>query len=233
MQINVFIITGSRKGIGRYLAEYYCQKGFKVIGLSRQESDFSSENYEHFCVDISDEKQVKNVFGVIRNKYGRVDVLINNAAINPSISHFVLIPTQIIKETYNTNVFGMMNVSREGIKMMLKHKYGRIINISSMAVKHEIIGETIYTTTKAAINSFTRILAKEIIKNGITCNAVAPTAIPTELSQKIDQKALNEVLSRNAINEYGKMEDISNTIDWLIKSESQAITGQVIYLGGA
>jgi 3-oxoacyl-[acyl-carrier protein] reductase len=232
MDKKVILITGSRKGIGRYLVEYYSGKEYQVIGFSREQSDFKSVNYEHFCIDIGDEKQVKQAFNEIRKKYGRIDIIINNAAINPSISPFVLIPADTIKNVYTTNVFGLMNSCREGIKLMIKNNNGRIVNLSSMAVKHEIYGETIYTSTKAAITSFTRVLAKEVYKNGITCNVIAPTAIPTDLSLSIDQNALKEVLNRNAINNFGRMEDISNTIDWLIKDESNAITGQVIYLGG-
>ncbi|MCX6250461.1 MAG: SDR family NAD(P)-dependent oxidoreductase [Bacteroidetes bacterium] len=232
MDKKIILITGSRKGIGRYLVEYYSGKEYKVLGFSRQESDYKSENYSHFCIDIGDDKLVKHIFSEIRKKYGRIDIIINNAAINPSISPFILIPADTIKRVYTTNVFGLMNSCREGIKLMIKNNYGRIVNLSSMAVKHEIYGETIYTSTKAAITSFTRVLAKEVIKNGITCNVIAPSAIPTDLSLTVDQNALNEVLKRNAINHLGRMEDVSNTIDWLIKDESNAITGQVIYLGG-
>ena len=232
MDKKIILITGSRKGIGRYLAEYYSGKEYEVLGFSRQESDFKSENYTHFCVDIGDEKQVKHIFGEIRKKHGRIDILVNNAAVNPSISPFILIPADTIKQVFATNVFGLMNVCREGMKLMIKNNHGRIVNLSSMAVKHEICGETIYTSAKAAITSFTRVLAKEVYKNGITCNVIAPSAIPTDLSSSINQTALKEVLNRNAVPYFGRMEDVSNAIDWLINDESSAITGQVIYLGG-
>jgi 3-oxoacyl-[acyl-carrier protein] reductase len=233
MDDKVILITGSRKGIGRYLAEYYSNKKFKVIGFSRDNSDLVSGQYEHLCVDISDEQQVKQAFGNIRKKYGKLDVVINCAAISPAVSHFVLIPSTTAKKAYQTNVFGLMNVCRESVKIMLKKNYGRIINMGSMATKHEIIGDSLYASTKAAVNTFTRVLAKEVNRNGITCNVVAPAAISTDLSVGMDQAILKEILNRNAIKDYGKMEDISNTTDWLIQEGSDAITGQVIYLGGA
>jgi 3-oxoacyl-[acyl-carrier protein] reductase len=101
-----------------------------------------------------------------------------------------------------------------------------------MASKHEVPGESLYTSSKSAINAYTRVLAKEVAKMGITVNVVAPSAIETELSNQINREALNEVLSRNAINELGNFSDVSNIIDTLIKPESSAITGQIIYLGG-
>jgi 3-oxoacyl-[acyl-carrier protein] reductase len=101
-----------------------------------------------------------------------------------------------------------------------------------MAVKHEVKGEAIYTASKAAINSLTRVMAKEIYGYGITCNVVAPSAIKTDLMDSIDEDALQSVLNQNAIPKVGKMEDIRNTIDWLIEPRNDSITGQVIYLGG-
>ena len=89
-----------------------------------------------------------------------------------------------------------------------------------------------YTASKAAIVSFTRVVAKEVYSYGITCNVISPSAIDTDLMKNVNKDALKDVLSRNAIPEIGKLEDVSNTIEWLIKSEINAITGQTIYLGG-
>lgn len=233
MNEKVILVTGARKGIGRYLAEYYTNAGNSVIGFSRESSDFQSERYEHFCVDVGQEHIVKQIFKEIRRKYSKLDVVINCAAISPSVSHFVLIPPGSIENAYRTNVFGLMNVCREAVKVMMKNNQGRIINVGSMAVKHEIIGDSIYAATKAAVNTFTRVLAKEVNKNGITCNVIAPAAIQTNLSDSMDQSILNDLIQRNAIKGFGKMSDVSNATDWIIQDSSSAITGQVIYLGGA
>ena len=135
-------------------------------------------------------------------------------------------------KTVEVNLLGTFLMSREIAKLMMKNSYGRIINFSSMAVKHEVEGEAIYIASKAAIISFTRVFAKEVYPFGITCNVISPSAIETDLMNGIEENALKNVLSRNAIKTKGKMEDVSNTVDWLIKPESSAITGQVIYLGG-
>ena len=228
----VMVITGTRKGIGRYLAEYYTGSEFKVIGCSRDDIDFELENYQHFCLDVSDESSVKKMFTEIRKKYGHLDILINNAGVNYALSPVLLVPYESALKTVEVNLLGTFLMSREAIKMMMKKSFGRIINFGSMAIKHEVRGEAIYTASKAAIVSFTRVVSKEIYNYGITCNVISPSAIDTDLMKNINIDALEEVLSRNAIPDAGKFEDIINTIDWLIKSKSNAITGQNIFLGG-
>jgi 3-oxoacyl-[acyl-carrier protein] reductase len=228
----VMIITGTRKGIGNYLAEYYTHKGFYIIGCSRENIDFELDNYQHYCLDISDEPSVKKMFAEIRKKYGRLDILINNAGVNYALSPVLLIPYESALKTIKINLLGTFLMSREAVKIMMKKSFGRIINFGSMAVKHEVKGEAIYTASKAAIISFTRVTAKEFYSYGITCNVLSPSAIDTDLMKNVNNEALNEVLSRNVIPDVGKLEDVSRTIDWLIKSKSNAITGQNIFLGG-
>jgi 3-oxoacyl-[acyl-carrier protein] reductase len=228
----VMIITGTRKGIGKYLAEYYSDKEYQVVGCSRGDIDFELKNYQHFCVDVCDEKEVRKMFSQIRKTFGRLDVLINNAGVNYALSPVLLVPYESALKTIEINLLSTFLISRESIKIMMKNSFGRIINFGSMAVKHEVKGEAIYTASKAAIVSFTKVISKEIYDYGITCNVISPSAIATDLMMNISNTALNKVLGRNAIPDKGKLEDISNTINWLIKPNSLAITGQNIYLGG-
>jgi 3-oxoacyl-[acyl-carrier protein] reductase len=230
--IRVLLITGTRKGIGKYLAEYYTSKGFHVIGCSRNPIDFELTNYQHFCLDVSDESKVKQMFSEIRKTFGRLDVLINNAAINLSISPAMLIPVSAVLESLQVNFIGTFLMSRESVKLMKKQSFGRIINFGSMAVRHEVPGESIYTASKAAVITFSRVFAKEIYNFGITCNVIAPSAIKTDLSGAVNAEALSDVLQRNASHTFAQMEDISNMTDWILRPESHMITGQVIYLGG-
>ena len=229
----VMLITGTRKGIGKYLAEYYSKKLYQVIGCSRGLIDYKLDNYQHFCLDVSEESSVKKMFTEIRKKYGRLDVLINNAGVNYALSPVLLVPYESALKTVEVNLLGTFLLSREAAKIMKKKSFGRIVNLGSMAVKHEVKGEAIYTASKAAIVSLSRVIAKEINSFGITCNVVSPAAIDTDFIKNINKNALNEVLSRNAIPNVGSLKEVSNTIDWLINTESSAITGQSIYLGGA
>lgn len=226
------LITGTRKGIGRYLAEYYSNRQFQVVGCSRSNIDFELDHYKHHNVSVCDEKNVKAMFKDIRRQYGRLDVLINNAGANYALNPLVMVPYESALKTIETNLLGTFLMSREAIKIMINRSIGRIINFSSMAVKHEVKGEAIYTASKSAIISMTRVLAKEVYGNGITCNVIAPAAIDTDLMKNIEKKALNDVLKRNAIQELGKNEDVSSVIDKLIDIENNSITGQTIYLGG-
>ncbi|MBO3699763.1 SDR family NAD(P)-dependent oxidoreductase [Roseivirga sp. E12] len=228
----VVLITGTSRGIGRYLVEYYCSKGNKVIGCSRNDSIFSADNYQHIQLDVSDEPAVQNMFRSIRKEYNQLDVLINNAAVNLTLSPVYALTKDSVLRTMEVNFVSTVLMSKMAVKLMSKNTFGRIINIGSMASKLEVKGESIYSASKAAINTFTRVMAKEVHRLGITCNVVAPSAIETELSKQIDPEALKEVLSRNAVSEFGRFEDISNTIDFLLSQESNAVTGQIIYLGG-
>ena len=229
---KIFLITGTSRGIGRYLAEYYINQGNYVVGCSRSKSNLVNDNYTHFEKDITNEADILEIFKFIRKQYQRIDVLINNAAINPKILVAGLLSYKMIEETFKVNVFSSMIFCRESIKLMSRKKFGRIINISSMAVKHEVSGESLYTSTKSAITAYTKVISKEINGYGITANVIAPSAIPTDLSANIDQEALHEVLSRNAIKSLGEMKDVSTAINFVISENSSSITGQVIYLGG-
>jgi 3-oxoacyl-[acyl-carrier protein] reductase len=230
---KVIIITGARKGIGRELAVHFAKEGeYTVIGCSRQESDLLIDNYEHFCVDISDEKSVKQFFSEIRKKYKRLDILINNAGVNYALAPTALVSYSSAEATMKVNFLGTFLMSREAVKIMMKNSFGRIINFGSMAVRHEEKGEAIYTASKAAINTFTKILAKEVYQYGITCNIVSPSAIKTDLLDNINIEALKVVLQRNAIPQLGSVDEVINVIQWLLLPQSESITGQNIYMGG-
>jgi 3-oxoacyl-[acyl-carrier protein] reductase len=229
---GTFLISGTSRGIGKHLAEHYASKGQRVYGCSRSPIDWQLEGYIHFALNVSDESAVKAMFAEIRKDGGRLDVLINNAAINPSIAPAMLTPAATMMKALEVNFLGTFLLSREAAKMMAQNKFGRIINMSSMAAYHHVAGEAAYTASKAAVVAFSRVFAKEVYGHGITCNVLAPAAIPTELSAAVNATALQGVLERNAIPTMGDVTDVSNAADWLIRPESHAVTGQVIYLGG-
>ena len=228
----VIIITGTRKGIGKELAEYFIADGHHVIGCSRGETSIERPNYEHHSLDITNEIAIKTFYSQIRKKYGRLDVLINNAAVNNALAPIALVSYNAAATTMNTNFMGSFLMSREAIKLMMKNSFGRIVNMGSMAVKYEEKGEAIYTASKAAVLAMTKIMAKEVFQYGITCNAVSPSAIKTDLMDNIDPDALNVVLKRNAIPEMGTTKELIDTLKWLISPQADKITAQNIYLGG-
>jgi len=228
---SVMLITGSRKGIGRYLAEYYIGKGYQVEGCSRGNSDLDDPKYNHHIVDICDESQVREMIGSIRRRHGRLDITINNAGI-ASMNLFLLTPEHIASKILNTNLIGTFIVCRESAKLMKKHRYGRIVNLSTIAVPMKLEGEALYAASKNAVTTFSKIIAKELSSFGITCNIVGPAPIETDLIKSIPDGKIDEIIERLAIKRLGKFVDVANVIDFFIKPESDYITGQIIYLGG-
>ena len=229
--VQIMLITGTRKGIGKYLAEYYVEKGFHVIGCSRSAVDYELKNYQHFCLDVADERNIKKMFATIRKQYGKLDVVINNAGI-ASMNHVLLTPLSTINKVLNTNVIGTFLFCRESAKLMQKNKYGRIVNFATVATPLKLEGEAIYAASKAAIVSLTEVLARELAEMGITINAVGPTPVKTDLIRSVPKEKMDALLSRQAIRRFGEFRDISNVIDFLIRRESDFVTGQVLYLGG-
>lgn len=230
--LPVLLVTGASRGIGRHLVEHYVQAGYEVVGCSRSPVDDELLHYTHVVADVSVEDDVTSLFREIRSRHGRLDAVVNNAGENVTLSLTLMTPASAAARTVSSNLLGTFLVSREAAKLMMRRRTGRIVNLGSMAAKHEVAGEAMYSASKAAVNTFTRVLAKEVYGYGITCNVVAPSAVATGMTAAIDPEALSAVLARNAIPEQGTMGDVTNVIDWLLRPESQAVTGQVIYLGG-
>ena len=118
---KIILITGTRKGIGRHLSEHYLERGFVVIGCSRGESDLNHPRYEHFCIDVADEKGVIDMIASIRNRHGKIDYLLNNAGI-ASMNHSLLTPLAVVERIFRTNVFGTFLFCREVGKVMSREK---------------------------------------------------------------------------------------------------------------
>ena len=227
----VFLITGTRKGIGEHLVKHYLAQGHQVVGCSRGPTSFEAESYRHFCLDVSDEATVQQMFSEISNQHGRLDVLINNAGI-ASMNHALLMPTKTARDIVDTNFIGTFLMSREAARLMRKHGFGRIINFATVATPLKLEGEAVYAASKAAVINFTQIIAREFAEFGITANVVAPTPIQTDLIKAVPEEKLARLLKRQAIKRLGEFRDVTNVIDFFIRPESDFITGQVLYLGG-
>jgi 3-oxoacyl-[acyl-carrier protein] reductase len=228
---EVMVITGTRKGIGRYLAEYYVNKGYQVIGCSRSEMDAEIEGYEHFCLDVADEKAVQKMMRQVKKKYGRVDILLNNAGI-ASMNHILLTPLSTVRQIFETNVFGTFLFAREAAKVMVKQKYGRIVNFATVAAPLKLEGEAVYAASKAAVDNFTKVMAKEVAPFNITVNALGPTPVATDLIKGVSDNKMDDLIGTQAIKRIGTFEDISNVTDFFIRKDSDFITGQTLFLGG-
>jgi len=229
--IPIMLITGTRKGIGRFLAEHYLSVGWRVAGCSREQSDLSHDAYQHYTLDVSDEGAVKAMVMAVAREHGSVDVLLNNAGI-ASMNHFMLTPKSTVSRIFETNVFGCFVFCREAAKIMAKRKSGRIVNFATVATPLKLEGEAVYAASKAAVVSLTEVMAREVAPMGITVNAVGPTPVPTDLVATVPKEKMDALLGRQAIQRFGEMRDVLNVVDFFISEQSDFVTGQTIYLGG-
>ncbi len=227
----IVAVTGTRKGIGKRIAEYYLEKGDTVIGCSRCDSEISHENYRHYKADVCDESQVSVFAKGVRKEFGYIDALINNAGI-ASMNHFLMTPIETARKLMDVNYFGSVVCIRAFLNLLKKAEHPRIINFSTVAVPLSLDGELFYASSKAAVENLTRILAKEISSFGITVNAVGPTPVKTDLIARVPEEKLNRILERQAIHRFGTPEDVLNVIEFYISPASDFVTGQVVYLGG-
>jgi len=225
------LITGSSRGIGRYLAEYYSEK-YNIIGCSRKPSDYSHKNYTHYELDITNEDAVNNMLTTIQSTHENIDILINNAGI-ASMNHALLTPLKTAEKIISTNVLSTFLISRESAKLMQRNRFGRIINFVTVAIPFELEGESIYAASKSAVLMLTRILAKEFAPLGITVNAIGPCPVKTDLIKNVPVEKIEHLIKQQAIKRYGELTDISNVTNFFIQPESDMITGQVLYLAGA
>ncbi|MEL6830769.1 MAG: SDR family oxidoreductase [Pseudomonadota bacterium] len=227
----IMVITGTRKGIGRFLAEHYLAEGWVVAGCSRGESDLEHENYRHFCLDVSDERAVTGMMRAVAREFRRLDVLLNNAGI-ASMNHALLTPHSTVERIFQTNVFGTFLFCREAAKLMGRNKFGRIVNFATVATPLKLEGEAVYAASKAAVVSLTEVLAREVADLGITVNAVGPTPVPTDLVGSVPEAKMQALIARQSITRYGEMRDVLNVVDFFLRDESDFVTGQTLYLGG-
>ncbi len=227
----VTLVTGTRKGIGKYLVEHYLRQGHQVVGCSREPVDWHLTGYTHFCADVADEEAVRRIITFIRKTYGQLDHLINNAGI-ASMNHFLLTPLNSAEKILQTNLIGSFLFCREAAKLMAPKQFGRIVNFTTVATPLKLEGEAMYAASKAAIFSMTAIAAKELAPLGITVNAIGPTPIETDLIRAVPKDKMDGLLARQAIKRFGTFEDVANVIDFFLRKESDFVTGQNIYLGG-
>lgn len=229
----VTLITGTSRGIGKGLCDYFLAQGHIVIGCGRSKIENNNENYIYFQCDITDEKEVLNIFKFIKGEYKRLDNLINNAGIG-SASVSVLTTLETFERVMKINTSVAFLFMREASKMMIKNRYGRIVNITSAGIPIMLEGTTPYLASKAALEMLTKSFANELAGYNITVNAVGPSTIGTDMRQTLSSDAICKyILEHNfMIKEETTIKDLTNVIDFLLRKESKHLTSQIIYLCG-
>ena len=225
------LITGTTRGIGRHLAEHYLTLGDTVIGCARGESAFSSDRYVHHRLDVTDQAAVSTALADTRRRFGRLDVLINNAG-TASMNLFALTPIESMRRIMDVNVLASMMFTHGAIRLLKGSPHPRIVNITSIAVPLRLEGEAVYAASKAAIETFTRVLAREVGRLGITCNAVGPSVVRTDLVTGVQPAKIDRLLEGQAVAREATAADVAHVVDFFLSPASALVTAQVVYLGG-
>jgi 3-oxoacyl-[acyl-carrier protein] reductase len=224
------VITGASRGIGLALATHFAN-AYTIVTCSRGDRTADITGGEHHSLDVTDERAVVALIMGLRQRYGRLDALINNAGI-ASMNHSLLTPLATVERIFRTNVLGTFAFCREGAKLMQRARSGRIVNIGSVATPLRLEGEAAYAASKAAVVSLTEVLAREFAPFGVTVNAVGPGPIRTDLLHGVPDSAIESLVQKQPLKRLAEMRDVINVVEFFLRPESDFITGQTVYLGG-
>lgn len=237
---KVAIITGASQGIGRTIALVFAKSGANVICIARSESKIKKLCLEitdqggqasPIACDVGDGDAYANAIKSVANEYGKLDILINNAGITRDALLMRMNDTQW-DEVLNTNLKGAFHGIKSAIRPMMKNKYGRIINITSIVGLTGNPGQANYAASKAGLIGMTQSIAKEVGTRGITVNCIAPGWIDTEMTVDLPEDSKKDLLDRIPIGKIGKPEDIAHAAVFLASDEASYITGQTITVDG-
>ena len=229
---NVFI-SGASKGIGKSIAYNFAKNNYTVVGTSRQEFEFDNklENLIPIKLDVTSRDDIKACFDDLKDRGLLPNILINNAGIT-SDQIFLRMKDSDWDNVIDTNLNGVFNLSKIFIKNMVKNRNGRIINISSISGLMGNPGQVNYSSSKAALNGFTKSLAKELGSRNITVNSVAPGFIETDMTSFLDETSKKNVIETIPLKRLGKPEDVAELVLFLASEEASYITGQTISIDG-
>lgn len=225
---KVFVITGTSKGIGRGLAEYFLEKGHLVVGCSRGEASWTHQNYTHFQVDVTDEKMVQVWARQVRRQFSKIDMLVCNVGLVKSSLQLVVTPTAVFEDFVKNNFTSTFLVCREFAKLMIMQKQGRIVNISSIMTDLHENGTGAYTATKGAVEHMSKVLAAELASQNITVNVLSPSMAITDSNRHLGEEWEKWMLEKQTLKRAVTIPELANVIDFFASPLAGAITGQVI-----
>jgi 3-oxoacyl-[acyl-carrier protein] reductase len=225
------LVTGSRRGVGLLITEHLLQHGAHVAGFARGEATFEHPNYVHFQVDVSDPASVQKGFAGLKKITEVVHIVVNNAAVLTS-QYAMIMPPAAAQAMINTNLFGTFMVSREASKMMRKSKWGRIINIGSMAASLEPIGDSVYAACKAGVSTLANVMARELAPMNVTCNTLGISGIQSDMLAQLPKDKVAAVIAGLPLPRFAEPDDILNVLDFFASDRSSYITAQTVFLGG-
>ncbi|MFH0889579.1 MAG: 3-oxoacyl-[acyl-carrier-protein] reductase [Candidatus Aenigmatarchaeota archaeon] len=238
---KIALVTGGSRGIGRAVALELSRSDFFVfVNYNSNETEAkktasmiteSGGDTAIIKADVSDFAQVERMFAEIASKSGGVDVLVNNAGINSDRTLKNMTAEQW-DSVIRTNLTGTFNCTKNALEYMKNKKWGRIINISSVIGQMGNIGQANYAAAKAGIIGFTKSIAKECAKYGVTVNAIAPGFIETDMVKSIPEEIKQKIVQQIPVGRFGKPEEVAKLAAYLASDDSSYMTGQVIGING-
>lgn len=232
MDKKVILITGATGGLGSAMVKHFEKQDVRLALHTFQQEPFEVAcEHAWFKADLRDENQVKNLLASILANFGRVDVLINNAGISKNGMSWKLSPADF-KEVIAVNLTAPFLLSQGVIPGMRANNFGRIITISSVVAQTGVPGTVAYAASKAGVLGMTKTIAKELANGAVTCNALALGYFDQGMISEVSQEMQQQIISQIPKGRLGGVETVLTTIDWLLKDESDYVTGQTISLNG-
>lgn len=241
-QKKTALITGCNRGIGKEVVRLFAEQGINVIcGIRKENTNFqifldelSKKNNistETLFIDFKDENSIKNGIKPLLMRKQQIDILVNNAGIATG-GFLQMTSMQQLHEVFQVNFFSHVLVTQMISKLMMRQKNGVIINLGSVAGLDNFAGYTAYGSSKAAMMSFTKTIARELAPYNIRVNAIAPGLTDTGMANQMEEKAWKEMVARTDMNRLGKPEEIANLIVFLASDKASFITGNVYRIDG-
>ncbi len=236
---EVIIVSGGSKGLGAALVESLLNSGYIVAAFSRSKSAFIEECSAKYgkkkfywdSVDVGDSTEIRSFVKNMAGKYGHIDGLVNNAGIH--IEGILITHSDAeIDNLLNINMKGAISLTQACLKYMLVQSKGSIIMISSVIGTRGFKGLSVYGATKAALDGFTKGLAREYGRYGIRVNAIAPGYLKTDMTDSLGNAKINQILRRTPLKRLGEVTDIVGIVNFLFSKNAAFITGQTIVVDG-
>lgn len=228
---KVALVTGGSRGIGKEIVLKFAENGATVISGDLIEADYTHENVEHVKLNVTDRENVKELAKELKAKYGKLDVLVNNAGITRD-SLLQRMSEENWDLVIDINLKGVYNVMQGMISLLLKSEGASVINMASVVGIDGNAGQTNYSATKGGVIAMSKTWAKEFGRKKLRSNAIAPGFIKTDMTHTLPEEVVEKVLSNTPLQKMGDAQDIANASLFLASDMSKFITGQVIRIDG-